>query len=132
LAPIAGPSDPDQEAHEDTSTVMDEPDGKTAREDVVEEDMVDYEASPKNTVIEINVITFSIDYDIISDDELVMAQFNFGPKYVVFTKPKASVNHLKPLFVRGHIDGTPISRMMIDGGVAINLMPYSLYGELGK
>jgi hypothetical protein len=37
--------------------------------------------------MEVNVITFSVDYDIISDDEPVVAQFDFGPKQVVFTKP---------------------------------------------
>jgi hypothetical protein len=29
---------------------------------------------------------------------------------------KESVNHLKPLFVRGHIDGIPIAKMLVDGG----------------
>jgi hypothetical protein len=60
-----------------------------------------------------------------------MAQFDFGPKEVVFTKPKESVNHLKSFFVRGHIDGTPISRLLIDGGTTVILMPYSLYQKLG-
>jgi hypothetical protein len=38
--------------------------------------------------MDVNVITFSIDYNIISDDEPIVAQFDFGPKEVVFTKPK--------------------------------------------
>jgi hypothetical protein len=42
------------------------------------------------------------------------------------------INHLKPLFVRGHIDGMPISKMLVDGGATMNLMPYSLYIKLGK
>ena len=84
--------------------------------------MIDYKACPDNPGIEINVITFSID----------MAQVDFGPKETVFTKPKELVNHLKLLFVHGHIDGTLISRMLIDGGVAINVMTYSLYQKLGK
>jgi hypothetical protein len=37
---------------------------------------------------------------------LLFAQFYFGPKKAAFTKPKELVNHLKSLFVRGHIDGT--------------------------
>lgn len=60
------------------------------------------------------------------------AQFDFGHKYMIFTKPKESVNHLKPLYVCGHIDGTPISRMLIDGAAIINLTPYSLYRKIGK
>jgi hypothetical protein len=54
------------------------------------------------------------------------------PKEAAFTKPKESVNHLKPLFVRGHIDGILIAKMLVDGGAVVNLMPYSLYGKLGK
>jgi hypothetical protein len=42
------------------------------------------------------------------------------------------VNHLKLLYVRDPIDGTLISRMLIDGEATINLMPYSLYRKLGK
>jgi hypothetical protein len=69
---------------------------------------------------------------IVGDDELVVAQFDFGPKEATFTKPKESVIHLKPLFVRGHIDGVPIAKMLVDGGAAVNLMPYSSYRKLGK
>jgi hypothetical protein len=72
------------------------------------------------------------DSTIVGDDEPVVTQFDFGPIEVAFTKPKESVNHLKPLFVRGHIDGIPIAKMLVDGGAAVNLMPYSLYRKLGK
>jgi hypothetical protein len=34
--------------------------------------------------------------------------------------------------VRGHIDGILIAKMLVDGGAAVNLMPYSLYRKLGK
>jgi hypothetical protein len=50
------------------------------------------------------------------DGEPIVAQFDFGPKEVVFTKPKESVNHLKLLFVRSHIDGIPIAKILVDGG----------------
>lgn len=94
--------------------------------------MVDCEASLERPGMDINVITFSADYSIVGDDKPVVAQFDFGPKEAVFTKPKESINHLKPLYVCGHIDGTPISRMLIDGGAAVNLMSYSMYRKLGK
>ena len=77
--------------------------------------MVDYKASPERPGMDINVITFLAKYNIVGDDKLVIAQFDFGPKETVFAKPKESVNHLKPLYVCGHIDGTSISRMLIDG-----------------
>jgi hypothetical protein len=74
----------------------------------------------------------STDCTIIGDDEPVVAQFDFGPKEAAFTKPKESVNHLNSLFVRGHINGIPISKMLVDGGEVVNLMPYSLYRKLRK
>jgi hypothetical protein len=114
-----------QEASDDTPTSMEE-------DDLLGEDLVDYEASPKRPGMDVNIITFSADCTIVGDDEPVVAQFNFGPKEAAFNKPKESVNHLKPLFVRGHIDGIPIAKMLVDGGAAVNLMPYSLYRKLGK
>jgi hypothetical protein len=39
---------------------------------------------------------------------------------------------MKPLYVRGHIDGRPISRMLVDGGTAVNLMLYSVFKKLGR
>jgi len=33
--------------------------------------------------------------------------------------------------LRGHINGKPVSRMFMDSGTIVNLMPYSLYKTLG-
>jgi hypothetical protein len=82
--------------------------------------------------MDVNVIIFSTDCPIVGDDEPVVAQFDFGPKEAAFTKPKESVNHLKLLYVRSHIDGIPIAKILVDGGGTVNLMPYSLYRKLGK
>jgi hypothetical protein len=123
--PESGPSALHQDASNDMPTPMEE-------DDLLGEDLVDYEASPERPGMDVNVITFSTDCTIVGNDEPVVAQFDFGPKEAAFTKPKESVNHLKPLFVRSHIDGIPIAKMLVDGGAAINLMPYSLYGKLGK
>lgn len=77
-------------------------------DDLLGGDLVDYGASPEHPCTDVNVITFSADYTIMGNDEPVVAQFDFGLKATVFTKPKESVNHLKPLFVRDHVDGIPI------------------------
>jgi hypothetical protein len=50
----------------------------------------------------------------------------------VFEKPDESRQHLKPLYIWGHIDGKPISRMLVDDGVAVNLMSYSIFKKLGR
>jgi hypothetical protein len=39
---------------------------------------------------------------------------------------------MKPLYVQGHINGKPISRMLIDGGAAVNLMSYSIFKKLRR
>jgi hypothetical protein len=63
-------------------------------DDLLGEDLVDYGATPEHPGMDVNVIMFSTDCTIISDDEPVVAQFDFGPKEAAFTKPKESVNHL--------------------------------------
>jgi hypothetical protein len=50
----------------------------------------------------------------------------------VLEKPEELNQHLKPLYVRGHIDGTPISRMLIYDNTIINLMPYSVFKKLER
>jgi hypothetical protein len=80
-----------QEDPKDTATTMDHSEAskeKVTEEEVHEEEMVDYEASPKHLGLEINVISFSTDYNIIDNDVNVIAQFDFGPKKAVFTKSK--------------------------------------------
>jgi hypothetical protein len=56
------------------------------------------------------------------------------PKGVRFEKLEEAHQHLKSMYVRGHIDGKPISRMLIDGDAIINLMsmPYSAFKKLGR
>jgi hypothetical protein len=61
-----------------------------------------------------------------------VAQMCLGLKEAVFEKPEELSQHLKPLYVRGHIDGRLISRMLVDDGAAVNLMPFSIFKKLGR
>ena len=36
------------------------------------------------------------------------------------------------MFVKGRVDGQPSSKILIDGGAAIDIMPYVMYRKLGK
>ena len=72
---------------------------------------------------------FSKEYYAVSEEEAAL--LDFGPHEAVFHKPKESDNHLKALYMRGHINGRPISRMLVDRGAIVNLMPYLLYKKLG-
>ena len=95
-----------------------------------DEELVDYEASPERANMEINVVRFSDDYWAIPEEETT--HLDFGPHEAIFQKPKDSDNHLKALYMRGHINGKPVSRMLVDSGAILNLMPYSLYKKLGR
>ena len=75
------------------------------------------------------VLSLFSDYFVVLKDEV--AHLQFGPCDAMFQKTKESNNHLKALYMRDHINGKPISRMLVDGGAIVNLMPYSLYKKLG-
>jgi hypothetical protein len=80
--------------------------------------------------MDINMV-FTLPAEFRGDEEEV-TQMCLSPKEVVFEKFEESSQHLKSLYVRGHIDRKPIYRMLIDGGVAVNLMPYSVFKKLGR
>jgi hypothetical protein len=81
------------------------------------------DGSPPLTGMDINMV-FTLPTEFRGAEEEV-TQMCLGPKEVVFKKPKESSQHLKLLYVRGHIDGKPISRTLVDGSAAINMMPYT-------
>ena len=53
------------------------------------------------------------------------------PKKVKFKK-WTKVGHLRPLYIKAHINGKPISRLLIDGGAVLNVMPYSTVKKLKR
>jgi hypothetical protein len=63
--PESGPSAPHQDASDDVPTSMEE-------DDLLGEDLVDYEASPERPSMDVNVITFCANCTIIGDDEPVL------------------------------------------------------------
>jgi hypothetical protein len=106
-------------------------DNKSALDPAPEDDeeLVDYSSSPELMNLDINVIYMSMDGYVLSEEDV--AHLDFGPKEAIFQKPKSTENHLKALYMKGHINGKPISRMLVDGGAIVNLMPYSLFKKLG-
>ena len=73
-----------------------------------------------------------------SDDEKqsleeVVAQLNLEPIPTTFEKPKDEKRkHLKALFLKGFVDGKPITKMLVDGGAAVNIMSYACCASLEK
>jgi hypothetical protein len=94
-----------------------------------DEQLVDYNSSPEQMNLEINVVHLFVDGSVPTEEDL--AHLDFGPKYAIFQKPKDTDNHLKALYMKGHINGKTISRMLVDGGAIVNLMSYSLFKKLG-
>jgi hypothetical protein len=39
---------------------------------------------------------------------------------------------LKALFLKGFVNENPVTRMLVDGEAAINLMPYAMLCKIGK
>nr|AAM74403.1 Putative retroelement [Oryza sativa Japonica Group] len=96
-----------------------------------EEQSVDKgELSPKEDM-DINMVCMLL-MEFCAMDEAEVAQFSLGPKDAVFEKPDESNRYMKPLYLKGHVDGKPVSRMLVDGDAAVNLMPYSLFKMLGR
>jgi hypothetical protein len=88
------------------------------------------DGSPPPTSMDINMV-FMLPTEFRGAEEEV-AQMCFGPKEVMLEKPEESSQHLKPLYIRGHINGKLISRMLIDGGATINMILYSIFKKLGR
>jgi hypothetical protein len=58
-------------------------------------------------------------------------QLELGVVRVVFEKPEVLGGHMKPLYIKGHLDGTPVNRMLVYGGACVNIMSCSLFKKLG-
>ncbi|KAK1684249.1 hypothetical protein QYE76_045097 [Lolium multiflorum] len=65
------------------------------------------------------------------DEEVSVAQFDCGPRPVIFEKPRERSYRHKALYLKGYIDGQPVNKMLVDTGAAVNIMPYSMLRRLG-
>jgi hypothetical protein len=55
------------------------------------------------------------------------------PTQAIFEKPEDEKRqHLKALFLKDFVNGKPVTRMLVDGGATVNLMPYTLLRKIGK
>jgi hypothetical protein len=88
------------------------------------------DGSPPLIGMDINMV-FTLPAEFRGIEEEV-AQMCLNPKEAMFEKPEESSQHLKPLYIRGYIDGKPVSKMLIDGGAAVNLMTYTVFKKLGS
>jgi hypothetical protein len=67
------------------------------------------------------------------EEEQAMAQLTLDPMQAGFDKPEDKERwHLRPLYIKGHVDGRPVTKMLVDGSAAVNMMLYAMYWKLGK
>nr|CAH65879.1 OSIGBa0160I04.5 [Oryza sativa] len=76
---------------------------------------------------------FGIDQADVDEVEEESAKLVLSPEQAVFEKPEGTENrHLKPLYINGYVNGKLMSKMMVDVGAAVNLMPFATFRKLGR
>jgi hypothetical protein len=73
------------------------------------------------------VFTVPAEFCVPTEDVVELA---LGAKRAIFEKPENPSAHMKPLFIQGHLDKTPIGHMLVNGGADINILPLSLFKKL--
>jgi hypothetical protein len=102
-----------------------------AMEEDADDDLLNYEPSPAHNGMKVNVIYLSsTDYSLLEEEKV--SQLALGPQDAIFKKPMELEDHLKLLYIRGHLNGIPVARMLVDGGATVNVMPYFTFKKLGK
>jgi hypothetical protein len=81
--------------------------------------------APANQVLQEEVSPY------INEDEQLglMAQLVLA-KQATFDKPEKN-RHMRPLYLGGYVNGKPLTKMFVDGGAAVNVMPYTTFRKLG-
>jgi hypothetical protein len=75
------------------------------------------------------VFTLSAEFRGVKEE---IAQMCLGPKEAMFEKPEESSQHMKLLYIRSHINGRLISRMLVSGSAIVNLMLYSVFKKIKR
>jgi len=90
-------------------------------------------AAPINMIFMLPSEFMAPDDDEKQDLEEAMAQLNSEPIPATFEKAEDEKRkHLKALFLKGFVDGKPVTKLLVDGGGAVNIMPYTMLRKLGK
>jgi hypothetical protein len=112
--------------------VMEKADAPTPTTSSDDMDLLDNDEAPlikdgslPLTGMDINMVfTLPVEFKGVEEE---IAYMCLDPKEAMFEKPKKSSQYLKSLYIRGHINGKPISRMLIDSSAAVNLMIYVVF-----
>jgi hypothetical protein len=110
----------DSDSSQDTLGEAKEHYSESNREDI---------AQPSGKAFEVNMV-FMIPIEFRAP-ECPVTELNLGAERAVFEKPTTVSEHMKPLYIKGHLDAKPVGRMMVDGGASVNIMLLALLERLG-
>jgi hypothetical protein len=83
----------------------------------------------KGMVLDVNMV-FEVSVEFHAPESSVV-EMSLGAERAVFEKPKRAGKQMKPLFIKGHLNGKPVGRMMVDGSPRVNIMPWIVFVKLG-
>ncbi|KAM1755469.1 hypothetical protein ACFX12_007796 [Malus domestica] len=75
----------------------------------------------------IDFVTVANDESIAKDDNLKAALAELFPR-----SSSAKLHHLKPLYVTAHIERYPVSKVFVDCGATVNIMPVNVMKALRR
>jgi hypothetical protein len=81
--------------------------------------------APANQVVQEEALP-----NINEDEQLGLMAHLVLAKQATFDKP-ATNRHMRPLYLRGYVNGKPLTKMFVDGGAAVNEMLYTMFRKLG-
>jgi hypothetical protein len=66
-------------------------------------------------------VEFEVKQADVDDVQEASTRLILSQEQAIFEKPEGTENqHLKPLYVNEFVNGKPMSKMMVDGGAAVN------------
>nr|CAD40054.3 OSJNBa0085C10.6 [Oryza sativa Japonica Group]CAE03728.2 OSJNBa0021F22.22 [Oryza sativa Japonica Group] len=69
----------------------------------------------------------------VDEVEEASARLVLSPEQAIFEKPEGTENWLlNLLYINSYVNGKLMTKMMVDGGAAVNLMPYVTFRKLGR
>ena len=64
---------------------------------------------------------------------LITENESFEVGKMVFEKlSKQMTQHLKPLYIKAHMNGRHVNKVLVDNGVTVNILPYKMLSKLAK
>lgn len=80
------------------------------------------------------VLVLLAEYEMVSEVSEVEDDFMpYEEQKTLFERPSPGMMyHMKTLFIRAKVDGITVKKVFLDGGASVNLMPYTLFKNMGK